>query len=842
MNNIAISYSPVDKNTQSFSQSKTIKQPIAPPIERDIEKIYRSQGYLGKFFDKIHGLFNIGLSKKKLEGKEQDKEVLSRYYDQKKNETEAAIDLMTGLGAAGSFRFAKKFQTYSHLYMKNPKFEVISSVIGVGLSAISGMFLKPILKSINEKGIPKKERRFEKTRLKDFGTGLIDGLGAPLMYVHKLGIFAAAGINSLTRYAFNKKQDKENALSNHLKDGWLIKAPLAGIAAFSAFKFHKRINVLEKAIANSKENVKDIARFKENIPFMDIVEIVKNNVKDKETQNNLIDCARKGFFSKTYLMTTNFFKKFIKKDIIPPYLQAAEFAPKSLKRLLFMNKELIKTSELENMMKEIEKYNIFYPKLLQTLPGNPSKLLKSFGLSADKLLNFQQESAKKGFFVRKITQFRNNRTKYLYDNIQKIIDDFINNYKSNCPPSRTIAEAQKSISDSYGKKYSIIGEKPLGVGTVAETYLAKDNETGKEVVIKMVKKWINKNKLESDRAKILNSLEKIKHTLEPDVFDYQKRVVNELYNAWSKEISMLNEAEAAKILRENGCNFNTVKPINVKNNIYVMEKASGIQMDKFIKYLDENNIKLTQEEANNLINKYIQVIFEQLIALPPKGNKILHADPHAGNIFIDIKNKAKPFTFIDTGNVMKFTPKEAMQNVMTHLDYFIGNSDALAQKLLRGALLPEGMTQKEATEKLAKHLKDTFFSGRYSIYNPFTTINDEACRYMKEHNVIISTENSNLLKAEVAYLANIMSLGGIESHIGKFEMTEKQKVKMSLLMLKQIADSILNGTIHNKKVTFEELYSRYKHIKNNPETIFTTLYTYIPPESFKKASNLQQRA
>lgn len=82
------------------------------------------------------------------------------------------------------------------------------------------------------------------------------------------------------------------------------------------------------------------------------------------------------------------------------------------------------------------------------------------------------------------------------------------------------------------------------------------------------------------------------------------------------------------------------------------------------------------------------MFFEQLLSVPKKGQKVMHADPHAGNIFVDLKNKSKPFTFIDTGNVMRYTPEGAIQNVTSHIDYLIGNSKAISKRLLKDAVLP----------------------------------------------------------------------------------------------------------------------------------------------------------
>lgn len=793
---------------------------------RDAGQIYRSQGILGKFFDRAYHVTGLGLSKDTVDI---DKK-LDKYYDQQKNSTEIAIDLMTGVSAAGAFRFAKKLQAYSHLYVKNKKFETISTLIGLGISAFAGMVTKPVLKGINALGTPRKERRKESTVFKDIGSGFVDGAAAPLAYTYKLGILGAAGINSLSRYAFNKKADKDANFADHLSNGWLVKVPALALGAFSAFKFHKRIDVIEKAIVKAKDNVKDIKRFNGKMPLSELADLAKTNLKDKQTQSDLIQATKRGFFSKTYMTLTLPIRKLFSRKPNPA-AEALELAPKPLKRIAFMNKELIKEKEMTNIMREIEQYNIFYPKMIQSMPSNISSMINMVGEGKNPVEKLINEASKedKGFMDR----FFKKRAAYVSDKGINAVNDFLNKYKSSCPPSRTVKEAQKYVSETYGKRFTLKGDKPLGVGTIAETFLAKDNETGNDVVIKMVKKWVSLDKLKKDKESMLKSLERMKDKIKPDEYDYQRKLVDELYGAWSKEVDLKLEAEAAKTLGKYAVNYNTVSPVAVKNNIFVMEKANGVQFDKFTQYLKDNNVKLTKDEAGDLLRSYVQVFFEQLLSVPKKGQKVMHADPHAGNIFIDLKNKAKPFTFIDTGNVMRYTPEEAIQNVTSHIDYLIGNSKAIAKRLLKGAQLPDGMNEKQAVELLSKHLDDTFYSGKYSTgLDPFSTINNESIEFMKKHKVILSSRNTNLVKAELTYLMNMASVTDIFKHIDKNskfnDMEQTEKIK---LMWKQIGESLQNSVLNNKKCTADEVYSRYKYMKDNPEKLFTTLYSFIPPVS-----------
>ena len=51
-------------------------------------------------------------------------------------------------------------------------------------------------------------------------------------------------------------------------------------------------------------------------------------------------------------------------------------------------------------------------------------------------------------------------------NFQQLLQDL----KVTAPQSRTVQEAQEFIPKTYGNKYTIIEDKALGVGTVAETF------------------------------------------------------------------------------------------------------------------------------------------------------------------------------------------------------------------------------------------------------------------------------------------------------------------------------------------------------------------------------------
>ena len=77
-----------------------------------------------------------------------------------------------------------------------------------------------------------------------------------------------------------------------------------------------------------------------------------------------------------------------------PATEALELVPKPLKRITFMNKELIKEKEMNNIMREIEQYNIFYPKMIQSMPSNISSMINIVGDGKNPLEELIQKTSK----------------------------------------------------------------------------------------------------------------------------------------------------------------------------------------------------------------------------------------------------------------------------------------------------------------------------------------------------------------------------------------------------------------------------------------------------------------
>ncbi len=360
--------------------------------------------------------------------------------------------------------------------------------------------------------------------------------------------------------------------------------------------------------------------------------------------------------------------------------------------------------------------------------------------------------------------------------------------REKCPPTRTLDEAQKYITSNLGNGYKV--SKLLGVGTVAETYLAR-NASGKDVCIKILKDGISKEKILKDKQKFIDLVKNMSEK-SADEKDYLLRNVEDLAEGILKEVDLKNEMDAALKLSKTTNVANVVKPIEVKNNVYVMEKANGVSLSSFmdlnklylnkeavnklvkdattkekeLKKIDEkikhitermpdfSDVKLRKRDTDYLLQEYQKVFIEQFHKIDKNG-KVIHADIHPGNIFIDPNvlrtRRGKLFTLIDTGNTIDMGVDQSLRalNLTSYIKQ--GNVKDIAEYVLDGAKLPVGIDKNGAVDKVMNEFKACFFDNSTKLEQ----MNDEkilalADNIMQKYDIIPSSSQLNLHKSRTS--------------------------------------------------------------------------------------------
>lgn len=757
-----------------ISQTTTSNQPQVSvtnsTIRDEFVKEKKNNGLIRKFYNFLKNKTNIGLGSKAVEkeidkfekgeiSEENVKETIAKYKHSQQNSVQTFADTATAATTITGYylgnNFVKKYQAQDKLnaipqfikkiknntdniYLK--RFLSIDDILKSKTKAT--LFMLPILGIIGGitkltitkaerigskefkvdkkaftdkkelKAAKKKARKArQKTNFKNFLTGALNGILAPVTALAGGIIGVPAYILATTglRYATNNKGNKDKSLNDFaqsFKDNAVVNTLATAAIAVPAFKKAHFSHVLGKnldKVVNKLKNTK-----------LELPDLPSSKSAYQELEDTMLNSEA------------------IKKIITPEKLYSSD--------------------NMDEIIKNLTDENIFAVKFLQ---------IKNKGLLSGE-----------------------------YNQYERISEAL----RENCPPTRTLEEAQEHINKLWGtSEYKI--SKLLGVGTVAETYLAK-NSSGKEVCIKILKNGINAEKIAKDKEKFIKlitgdtPLDKL-----DDNQKYLIKNINDLAEGISKEVDFVNEMNAAKELKKYSKVADVVVPMEAKPGIYIMEKAPGISVKTLVDYYNcermvkfyKNELKkypdetwskpqleyyeekmkkiksrapefedfdMTPSQIKKLLKTYIDLQVEQF-AKVDKNGKVIHADIHPGNIFINLEalksGKGKLLTLIDTGNTIKLSKEQAMASLKIVGFIKNGNTKDLANIVLQDAILPKGLSKEEALTKVENDLRTFFFDNKTKInsmnMDTFYALSDNILR---KYNIIPNNTQLNLNKAKIS--------------------------------------------------------------------------------------------
>lgn len=406
------------------------------------------------------------------------------------------------------------------------------------------------------------------------------------------------------------------------------------------------------------------------------------------------------------------------------------------------------------------------------------------------------------------------------------LQTIIKRTQSENPFSRTVDEAQEIVNKAFtldskhlitangrtgtflppaveGGANSVQIIKPLSAGTVGEAYLAKTSD-GKEVIIKMIKKNVDKEQLELEQVIMNRFLDEFS----PNELtrNKTKQMLQNLYIDWGKELNFRLEYANNKALAA-GERYKVadIKQISPDGSCILMEKAQGIQMnnlmkilkdyksnphtfaEKYAKEIKENPWLADPQKVIAELPTTITKAFDEMFMFGKKGGiSMMHGDPHMGNYFITTGEDGKLIPmFIDTGNCIKRTPTQIREDLKFLTNYFVGNSKGLAKYFVKQcnydtSFLPAVTTsQKMITaggqnaeakliEKVGKEIQENVFNKRQNITDVDAV--QKTIRVILENNgLTMRPEASTALKAQMQFFTGITeaaSLSGKAVDVG----------------------------------------------------------------------------
>ena len=720
-------------NTSNATPTTQQQAPISVPIQQNkdivelntkLENAKKQNGLVEKAADFIKGKLGLGLSSKKIQEKinnnADSKEItkdINNYRRQQESIIQAIADILVCGAVIFSFTkgrkttlvetFKSKISGSSLMAGKENLFVNIGGALGAAyLGAISKFGLTALNRIGSDKYKIKKDENIDKEELK---------------------------AKRKAMKADKKEENTRNLISGAI-NGLLAPVLLLG-GGFVGAPLYLVLNSLNRYFVASREDSgdKSIGSYIDNLKNSPVSNIASVAAIGAMAFKKGIDAS---VFEKNL---TKAFNDINKTSILTPYADGKTSYEKLADVL--MDSEQMKaimnngdrTKTADDLYNELSQ-NTFFLKILQIQEGEKQEGLLS---ALSSLIGA------KGY--------------------ETTTSELIKKLKMDGPRTYSVEEAQKAISEAFGGKYTLVKDAPLGVGTVAETYLVKDKD-GKELVVKLLKRNISDDKIMKDAEECINIIKA------SNMAENEKQALirsfKDIAEGVRKEANLSNEMEAAKKLANSTTRAQVVKGIEVSadGRAYVMEKADGFclqrvsdyikkkdELEKKVnlirssinaratggaqgvfteedlknaqetlnKYIEEHKgmegfANLSKDEARTMLELYQDVLVEQFNEVTPKG-KTIHADIHPGNIMIDINalksyvggdkaSKSKIFTLIDTGNTIEQTPEVALR--FLNLSKYIEDADVdnIINFALEGATLPSGKTKEACFEAVKKKL------------------------------------------------------------------------------------------------------------------------------------------
>ena len=770
---------------------------------------------------------NIEEYKVGIKDKDSVEDSIRRYQNSNTNTSETVIDALATSAAMGAGFVVKKTSIIANIF--TPQYKTKAALLTAGASLLTGLVTKLGLKAIDTAGMNKKGRK-EQSLSSTALTGGLDGAVGYLGVLNPLFMPVGLAASMLSRYMNIKRNDnKDVSIKDFVQNQTdAIGVGLLGLLGISAVAAKGHLN-----IAKITDSIKTAAINKQH------------TISYHPPENQLTEFQQ------------------LARDIgydLSIVLNNGKFDPSAIAKLdedfMKILLENGQNGQIDSKIQKLELENIFLPKYLQTVIDIPEDAQKKLCKQIDELVE-SYNARKDSSSIYNGRDWKWNYEEYAIDEAMKKLEEkgmdvngfkdlqgILRKIKSKCSASRTLEEAQEMLNSEFGAKYTIT--KPCGTGSVAETYLAKDNASGEEVVIKIIKDYfLREDKITKDRRKILDKIDErakedfsfmtSKQTIKtPERKKYDVNQTENMFKVWGGEINLTQEAEAANVVNSQAKTFNAVGVIEAKNNVFVMKKANGVQLDSedFAKKWQEEN--LTETDFKNLVENYVKVYCEQLFSIPKTGKKVVQSDPHGGNIFIDIKevknilNGSKPIRIIDYGNTTQTDQTQAIKNLFNHLDYLVGNTESIAEAMLEGANLGN-KNKNQVIKDLSKALNEAIYNPdtKLDVDNPvkiFSTVNSFCLDFMQKQNIIPNASHINQMKAEETYI--ISNLGCLKNIADVCGYDLKKAVDRDAI-IKQLVNEMTKATEDamkfNPSLTSKEVAKRYNFLVDNTEEALSCL-------------------
>ena len=406
----------------------------------------------------------------------------------------------------------------------------------------------------------------------------------------------------------------------------------------------------------------------------------------------------------------------------------------------------------------------------------------------------------------------------------------IKNTRSHCSFSRTLSEAQAVVDKAFPNGGYVL-EKELSAGSIGAAYLLKRPD-GSTAVLKMLKNGVTKEQLDMEEKIFTRVVKEFSST--PEEYAKNRNMLQSWYKDWKEELNFSTEFANNKLLSTGAKRYKVaaVTDLSKDGTCLIMDKASGIQMNKLVNILEDYKAnpvgfatKYSKEIAENpwlanpekvmkdLPKTLLKTFDEQFLFLKKNGKTMMHGDPHTGNFFITADSNGKLIPeFIDTGNCVARSASQIKEDIKFFSNYMVGNSEGVAKYFVDQCGYNRA-NKALVTSQIAKDIERYIFGKKQKI-TKFVDIQNSISEILKKHGLQMSAENATAMKAQMQFFTAVSEAGKLSGQ--SFDMAT---------LLKDIPQSVF-GMIKNGVNPWSALKDALKFAYYNQQRAVGTAYQF----------------
>ncbi|MEM1107563.1 MAG: AarF/UbiB family protein [Planctomycetota bacterium] len=361
------------------------------------------------------------------------------------------------------------------------------------------------------------------------------------------------------------------------------------------------------------------------------------------------------------------------------------------------------------------------------------------------------------------------------------------------PDKHVHAALRRELGDRLDTAFQSVDPEPLAAASMAQVHRATLAD-GTDIVLKVLRPGID-DVIAAD-LQLMRWIAGLADGHLKDLGFDAPDVVEEFAHQLSRETDLRIEADSTQRMSEDfadepGVNFPKVYREVSTRGVLALEHVQGTLLSN----LDAGSI--TAEQRLALVGRAADAVFRQCLAVG-----FFHADPHPGNIFVDVEKAS--ITFIDCGMVGSIDPRSAEQLAQITHGTIEGELDRVVRTAIRIADADPAVADDRAFRADVWRFIDHFKGGSLASLRMGQLL-DEFFEVMRKHRLRCPADIVYLIKA-------LTTIEGVAQELApEFDLVGHVRPYVTKLVKQRFGFRALKRRLRSNAVSYADLIDHLPH-------------------------------